>query len=239
MKTTLAPLLGAIAGAVCWYEAKEALSVAFDKEELFGHVLQSPVNLFSLAVFFAACAIMLLRYARLLTESRWSRLGVLPDEAKQLRSYAELEPFAKFESAQGSRRKFRPLCLLRTCFASVRAKWSSASAHQALETQYELMRDALEAQYYVCSFLVGAIVSIGFIGTLLGLGEAMGAIRQGTDATIAHLHVAFDTSLVATVLTVVASLFLSHLKKFDKFVLLSAYDTVLHHLVLRISDAED
>ena len=235
---SVACLLAAPAGALSCHQTNKALSVVFDKEEFFGHVLQSPVNWFSFAAFYVVCVIMLIRYGRLLIESRWSRLGVLP-EAKQFRSYAEVEPFAKLESAQGPRRRFRPLCLLRTCFDSVRAHWSSDSAHQALKTQYELMRDALEAHYYVCTFLVGAIVSIGFVGTLLGLGEAMGVIDQGTGAAVAKLHVAFDTSLVAAVLTMIASFGLTSLKKYDKLVLLSAYDKVLHEFVFRIHDAED
>jgi chemotaxis protein MotA len=229
------PVLGAIIGAAVWFSAKQALEQAFGSQTLAGHLLMSPINLFSFAAFSAAAMIMYHRRRWISREDRWTHLGLLP-EGEDFLSFASVEPFSKSLAAQGPRRDFRPLRLLRACFESVRRNWTVAAAHQALKTEFDLMRAEAEAHYYVVTYLVGAIVSIGFVGTVYGIGQSMGEIGRGTEAAIAQLHVAFDTTLVALVLSLIASLALSSLQKLEDAVLVSAFDRVFHDFVLRIRE---
>ena len=131
----LAYLLAAPAGAFTCFHLNRGLTAVFDKEQFFGHVLNSPVNWFTFATLFVLGVMMLNRLARLRQEASWQSLGVLPVE-KEFASYDQVEPFAKLESAMGPRRKFRPLCLLRTCFDSVRVKWCSAECVNEFETTF-------------------------------------------------------------------------------------------------------
>jgi len=65
-------------------------------------------------------------------------------------------------------------------------------------------KEATEGELEIVRYLTGAVVSIGFIGTLLGLSSSIGLshlakTEEGMGAVTAALNLAFDTTLVALV----------------------------------------
>jgi chemotaxis protein MotA len=58
------------------------------------------------------------------------------------------------------------------------------------------------AQSYI-RYIAWAIPSIGFIGTVVGISGALGAVSESTEKVVSLLSVAFDTTLVALILSVI------------------------------------
>ena len=75
---------------------------------------------------------------------------------------------------------------------------------QVFQAQVATRKEATEGELEVVRYLTGAIVSLGFIGTLLGLSSSIGLSHlaktdAGMSAVTASLNLAFDTTLVALV----------------------------------------
>ena len=77
---------------------------------------------------------------------------------------------------------------------------------QVFQAQVATRKEATEGELEVVRYLMGAIVSLGFIGTLLGLSSSIGlshlaATEEGMGQVTAALNLAFDTTLVALVVS--------------------------------------
>ena len=75
---------------------------------------------------------------------------------------------------------------------------------QVFQAQVATRKEATEGQLEVVRYLTGAVVSLGFIGTLLGLSRSIGLshlakTEEGMGAVTQALNLAFDTTLVALV----------------------------------------
>lgn len=94
---------------------------------------------------------------------------------------------------------------------------------QVFQAQVATRKEAAEGELEVVRYLTGAVVSLGFIGTLLGLSSSIGlAHLAGTDAGMsavtASLNLAFDTTLVALVVGLVVNLaYHAYLRELDTF----------------------
>lgn len=92
-----------------------------------------------------------------------------------------------------------------------------------LDTQIENDKDYKEGELSLIRYLIGAIMSLGFVGTLLGLSRAIGnAHLAKTDIGMvkltSFLNVAFDTTLVALVLGLVLNFsYHSYIGDMDRF----------------------
>ncbi len=94
---------------------------------------------------------------------------------------------------------------------------------QVFNAQVDNSKNELEGKLETVRYLLGAVVSLGFIGTLIGLSTSIGMAHlaktaEGMPAITSHLNVAFDTTLVALI-TGLAMNFLYHryLEELDTF----------------------
>ncbi|MFP5458715.1 MAG: MotA/TolQ/ExbB proton channel family protein [Bacteriovoracia bacterium] len=84
--------------------------------------------------------------------------------------------------------------------------------------QVEIYQDKAESDQSVIRYLVWVIPSLGFIGTVIGISMALAIASSGDmDAITTALAVAFDTTLVALILSVIIMWYLHELQeKYDK-----------------------
>lgn len=84
--------------------------------------------------------------------------------------------------------------------------------------QVEIYQDKAESDQSVIRYLVWVIPSLGFIGTVIGISMALAIANSGDmEAITTALAVAFDTTLVALVLSVIIMWYLHELQeKYDK-----------------------
>lgn len=110
---------------------------------------------------------------------------------------------------------------------------------QVLESQIGNSKEELDGNLNLVRYLISSVMSIGFIGTVIGLAMAIGNAHladssEGLAILTSYLSVAFDTTLVALLLGLIMNFFynryLGHLDVF--FAKSKSY--VLDNLVSRI-----
>lgn len=94
---------------------------------------------------------------------------------------------------------------------------------QVLDVQIENTKEEMEGNLSMIRYLIAAIMSLGFIGTLIGLASAIGnadlaRTEEGMPILTSYLMIAFDTTLVALVLGLIINyLYHSYLGIMDNF----------------------
>lgn len=113
---------------------------------------------------------------------------------------------------------------------------------QVFNTQVNNSKEELEGDLEVIRYLLGAIISLGFIGTLLGLSSSIGMAHlaktaEGMPQITQSLNVAFDTTLVALLTGLILNYFYHrYLKEMDTFYSRSK-SYVINNLISRIYHA--
>jgi biopolymer transport protein ExbB/TolQ len=96
------------------------------------------------------------------------------------------------------------------------------------------------------NYLAWAIPALGFVGTVRGIGLALTvaptvteeALPTFLDATTRNLAVAFDTTLVALLLSLVLMFLLHTLQRGEEGLVLDSQQYCLEHLISRLYDLE-
>lgn len=83
---------------------------------------------------------------------------------------------------------------------------------QVFNSQVNNSKDELEGNLEIVRYLLGAIISLGFIGTLIGLSSSIGMAHlaktaEGMPEITRNLNIAFDTTLVALLIGLVLNFF--------------------------------
>ena len=175
-----------------------------------------------------ATILMSLKLRRLAVENRmlnrdYLRLEpgerILPDDS--LRLYKDLH------GEIDTRRSWQDRILPNVILASLHrfhATRSIQDASQSIKERSEVAADELEADLSLIRYIVWAIPSIGFIGTVRGIGEALAQAQKALSGDISGvtdaLRLAFNSTLVALLLSL-ALMFMLHLLqgRQDKLVL--------------------
>lgn len=94
---------------------------------------------------------------------------------------------------------------------------------QVFNAQIDTSKDEMDGQLEKIRYLLSAIISLGFIGTLLGLSTSIGMAHlaktaEGMPTITQHLNVAFDTTLVALLVGLILNFFYHrYLEDMDTF----------------------
>jgi chemotaxis protein MotA len=110
---------------------------------------------------------------------------------------------------------------------------------QVFNTQVNNSKEEMESDLEIIRYLLGAIISLGFIGTLLGLSTSIGMSHlaktaEGMPEITKSLNLAFDTTLVALLAGLVLNFFYHrYLKDMDTFYSRSK-SYVINNLISRI-----
>jgi biopolymer transport protein ExbB/TolQ len=132
-------------------------------------------------------------------------MKILPEDARKYARQIESLP----EEVRGS---LLPRCLL----AGLHRFSATQSIHDVSTTTQNVSEaegERLESELSMIRYIVWAIPSIGFIGTVRGIGEALGLAYQAVEGDISgvtqSLGVAFNSTFVALLLSLVL-MFLVH-----------------------------
>ena len=132
-------------------------------------------------------------------------MRVFPDDARELSRKVESLPAIEQEG-------LLPRALLAGLhrFGATRNVQDVASATQAV---CHAEADRLESELSMIRYIAWAIPSIGFIGTVRGIGQALGLAHKATEGDISgvtlNLGVAFNSTLIALLISIVL-MFLVH-----------------------------
>lgn len=94
---------------------------------------------------------------------------------------------------------------------------------QVFNAQVDTSKEEMDGQLEKIRYLLSAIISLGFIGTLLGLSTSIGLAHlaktsEGMPTITQHLNMAFDTTLVALLVGLILNfLYHRYLEDLDTF----------------------
>ncbi len=131
--------------------------------------------------------------------------SILPDDTVEF-----ARPLQALEENQ--RNLLIPRTLL-TTLERFHTTHSVADASNAVKEACDTESDRLDSELSMVRYIAWAIPSIGFIGTVRGIGEALGQAHKAVEGDIAgvtvSLGVAFNSTFVALVISIVV-MFFSH-----------------------------
>jgi biopolymer transport protein ExbB/TolQ len=107
----------------------------------------------------------------------------------------------------------------------------SSSTH----TLMNLEADRLESELSMIRYIAWAIPSIGFIGTVRGIGAALGLAHQAVDGDISgvtqNLGVAFNSTFIALLISIVLMFLVHQLQLFQERQVFETENYVDQHLI--------
>ncbi len=128
---------------------------------------------------------------------------------------------------------------------------NSGEVASRLATQSEIDSNAVSASYALVKVFVWAIPILGFIGTVLGIGQAvgsfsstmsaagdLGALKESFNSVTAGLSTAFDTTLLALVLSIFVMFPMSSLQKNEQALLNWVDEYCNENLLKRLKGVE-
>lgn len=244
----LAALGGVLGGAYYVSVASGHLLLRLAGTELWILRVQHDwISGFSFVAFGVGVGLLLARLRKLRAEARAFELNLLGTDEDALILPEDAVAYRK-QLAQLSEQQQRLIVvrLLAAGLQRTRAAWSASEASDAIKTTAEVLQGEAAAGYAMVRYLVWAIPSLGFIGTVLGIGEAIGALRQTSDISgramevaATNLHTAFDTTLVALVLSLVLVYLLHRVEAREDRFLIQAVDWCMRRFVTRIHQVEE
>ena len=111
---------------------------------------------------------------------------------------------------------------------------AATTAHDVIESQGERM----ESELSIIRYISWAIPSIGFIGTVRGIGDALGKAHQAVEGDITgvteSLGLAFNSTFIALVLSIILMFFVHQLQLSQERLVLDTEQYVDHWLIRRL-----
>jgi len=118
---------------------------------------------------------------------------------------------------------------------------SIQNASEAIEPGLESMAIRNDADLSVLKYITWAIPSIGFLGTVRGIGQAMGqaeiAVAGDIGPMTSSLGVAFNSTFVALMISIILVMLLSFLQRTQDDQLVRVQEYCERYLIRRISEA--
>jgi biopolymer transport protein ExbB/TolQ len=98
--------------------------------------------------------------------------------------------------------------------------------------------ERMESELSIIRYIAWAIPSVGFIGTVRGIGDALGQAHRAVEGDITGvttgLGVAFNSTFIALVISIVLMFFVHQLQLMQERLVLDSERYVDHELVRRL-----
>ncbi len=151
-------------------------------------------------------------------------LNILPDEDQLVLSPDEVSDI-KLSVLDLQKRGFNFLItdFIKKACTQYRNDNSISETLQVLDVQIENNKEETESSLSMIRYMINAIMSLGFIGTLIGLTTAIGSAHlakteEGMPILTGYLNSAFDTTLVALILGLILNYFYhTYVESLDAF----------------------
>ena len=116
---------------------------------------------------------------------------------------------------------------------------SIPAVSDAVREQCDIEADRLDSELSMVRYISWAIPSIGFIGTVRGIGDALGQAYKAVEGDIsgvtASLGVAFNSTFVALVLSIIIMFALHQLQLSQERLVLNTQRYIDRHLLRHLS----
>jgi biopolymer transport protein ExbB/TolQ len=202
-----------------------------------GQMLIGPEQLICYFCFLWAVFILLSRRLEVRRQRRAFALQLLPTEAGRRILPEDARPLSRTVeqlSARGG--PFILSNMIRLALSKYAVSRSSPDVTETLKTQADIDLGRLVSSMATVHWLAWAIPALGFVGTVRGLG--MGLASGDLAQAISNLIFAFDTTLVALLLSLPLMYMIHALQRDEEGLVLDCQQYCLEHLVGRLYDVE-
>ncbi len=154
-------------------------------------------------------------------------MSVLPEDTRELSRPLQALPDKDRES-------LLPRALL-TALHRFRSTRNIQDTSDAVRSVCEGESERLDSELSMVRYIAWAIPSVGFIGTVRGIGEALGQAHKAVEGDIAgvtaSLGVAFNSTFIALILSIILMFLLHQLQLQQERLVLNAQDYCDEHLL--------
>lgn len=197
-------------------------------------------------LFFLGASELWVRYNRATHETAQLRKNVLPENEADMLRAKDLAPIFNQMVEDKNSRCFFVQRLSQRVILQFQGSQSIGQAGSLLNSSLELMQHELDLKYNMLRYIVWLIPTIGFIGTVIGISQALSvagvmppvedtAAIQGWVANITiKLAIAFNTTLVALVMSATLVYFLHLVQAREELALNGAGQYCLDNLINRL-----
>lgn len=208
--------------------------------ELLGGTSQGYIQAAIYAVFFYSIFELVNKRKVLKKEYGAFKFGLLPEQDQLVLTPDEVAQI-KLNTIQMEKSGHHSMVgdFIKKACTQYRNEKNVGETLQVFNVQVENSKEEMEGDLEIIRYLLGAIISLGFIGTLLGLSTSIGMAHlaktaEGMPEITRSLNVAFDTTLVALLVGLVLNfLYHRYLKEMDTFYSRSK-SYIINNLISRI-----
>ncbi|MCB0517049.1 MAG: MotA/TolQ/ExbB proton channel family protein [Chitinophagales bacterium] len=237
----LSVVCAAIVVSICWFFYNYS-DYPFIKRlaQVFGGAMPSGIIQFlTFILFFWGMFETYARLSRIKYERQSFSLNLLPEKEQWVLSPDDVNELKLKMIAYEKENKFLMTDILKKASTKFRSNKSISDVMQIVTTQIKINAQKAEGGQSVIRYLVWAIPSMGFIGTILGIAESLGMADQASDPAILKditnsMYVAFDTTLVALILSIVLMWYYYKLQENEEQLHTDMEEYILENFVNRI-----
>ena len=173
---------------------------------------------------------------QIIAETSYFKANLLPTDEKHLLMADDVAKIHhKVKEFESEHAKTLLTSLIKNSCAKFRATKSISEMLDVINILTELHRDTAEMEQTNIRFLLWSIPSLGFIGTVLGISQSlMIANSNDMEKITATLGVAFDTTLISLVLSIILMWFFHELQKLTEKFHVQSKEYVIENLVNKI-----
>lgn len=218
---------------------------------LGGGFLGTLIQFISTFMFLWAVAILVLKYRKLKRQRSDMLLDVLPVEISEEISLENLNKFAEhIYNLPGEPQESYLITRVLRGLEHFRVRRSAAETVTMMSSQAEIDYNSVGSSYMALKVLIWAIPIMGFIGTVLGISlavsslsgalsdsEDMSALKDSLQSLFSGLGTAFDTTLVALLLSMMIKFPMSSLQKSEDGLLNWVDEYCNENLLRRLQDS--
>ncbi len=199
------------------------------------------VQTFMWIAMFVGIGELWLRWRSVRSEKLMLGAGLLPEDERTLLTTDDLRPI--YVKARALPREYTLPALVRRLSMEFRKSKSIDRVNALLDTSLELFQHRLDLRYTLIRYLVWVIPTLGFLGTVIGIANAMafagsGAVEidQLLTPTTQRLAVAFYTTLLALIQSAVLVMGMSWIQSDEETIINESGQYCLENLVMRLME---
>lgn len=251
--TDVSPVLSGLIGAaatVALYVATVPL-IGTTAGDLFWR--RGPVPFPTTLLMFWAIAILVLKWNRLRKQRSAMLLDVLPTEISPEITFDSIDAFVDhINSLPGAGTDSFLINRVVRGIEHFRVRKSAADTVTMMESQSEIDANNVAGSYTIVKVFIWALPILGFIGTVMGVssavaslagslsgGGSMEAMKAALQEVFAGLGTAFDTTLLALIMSMIVKVPTSALQKSEEDLITKVDEYCNENLLRRLNDGRE
>ena len=208
--------------------------------QVFGGNLPAGVIQFlSFVIFFWGLLEINSRSSKVKYEKQAFTLGLLPEKEHWVLSPQDVADLKIKMIDYEKENRFLMTDIIRKASTKFRSNNSISDVLEVVSTQIKINNNKSEGRQSIIRYLAWALPSVGFIGTILGIAQALGLADRASDPAVLgqitkNMYVAFDTTLVALILSIILMWFFHGYQEEEEELHTDMEEYVIENFVNRI-----